>query len=216
MDKVRQATLARMDEVQRMCQKEECKVQSEKCKVALLLAMLVAGSQVHAQERAIEAGAQLVVLNVTGVTDTTQAGIGGAVAYVISDAWAIDGLVAYFPTGDNDALAGGRKVEGLAGVRAGRRWTDLGVFGKVRPGFVRYGRGTGVGVCVLIYPPPASCFGPDYRFAVDIGAIVDYRVSPRVGLRIDIGNTMVRRPAQSSWTNNLQLNAGVMFRSSGR
>jgi len=199
-----------------MCQKEKCKVQSEKCKVALLLAMLVAGSQVRAQERAIEAGAQLAVLNVNGVTDTTQAGLGGTVAYVISDAWAIDGLVAYFPTGDNDVVLGGRKVEGLIGVRAGKRWNDLGVFGKVRPGFVRYGRGTGVGVCILIYPPPASCYGPDNRFAVDIGAVADYRLNKTVALRIDVGDTVVRSPIDASFSNNLQVNVGVMFRSSGR
>lgn len=194
-----------------MTEVQSTKVQSAKCRVGLMLAMLAAGSGAHAQERAFEAGAQLALLTAAGLP-TMQPGIAGTVAFVVNDVWALDGTLAYFPTADDNAVAGGRKVEGLLGVRAGTRWNDLAVFGKVRPGFVRYGRGTGVGVCVLIYPPPASCFGPDVRLALDIGGVFHYRLTRAAALRIDVGDTIVRRPLDGSFAHSLQINLGAVFR----
>jgi hypothetical protein len=177
--------------------------------VALLFA-----PDVRAQESRIDAGVQFALLSVPRLVSEslTQPGIGGVLTYSVNDRWGIDGLFAYFPTGDDDALAGGRKVEALAGVRAGQVWGRLGLFGKARPGVVRYSRGAQFGVCIAVFPPPAACFVAENRFALDLGGVTDYRVSNGIAFRVDIGDTMVRRPLDGSWSNNLQVNAGITFR----
>jgi hypothetical protein len=174
----------------------------------------VFATDVRAQDSRLDAGVQFALLNVPRLVSAgaTQPGIGGLLTYSVNDRWGIDGLFAYFPTGDADALAGGRKVEALAGVRAGHVWRQLGLFGKARPGLVRYSRGAQFGVCVLIFPPPAACFVPENRFALDLGAVVEYHVSNGAALRLDIGDTKVRRPLDGTWSNNFQMNAGVTFR----
>ena len=173
----------------------------------------VFATDVRAQSR-LDAGVQLALLNVPRLVSesVTQPGIGGVLTYSVNHWWGIDGVFAYFPTGDDDALVGGRKVEWLAGVRAGKAWREFGVFGKMRPGVARYSRGAQFGVCILIFPPPAACYVAENRFALDLGAVVEYRVSNGVAVRVDIGDTRVRRPVDGIWSNNVQMNAGVTFR----
>jgi hypothetical protein len=74
--------------------------------------------------------------------------------------------------------------EGLFGVKMGMRFNHIGVFGKVRPGFIYYSQ--------------AMPGGGDYipnslsRFVTDLGGVFEYYPNRESTLRIDAGTTVVR------------------------
>jgi hypothetical protein len=77
-------------------------------------------------------------------------------------------------------------MEGLFGVRLGQKFEHVGVFGKVRPGFIYYDRALPGGGD----PTPTSLT----RFVWDFGGIVEvypHRES-RSTIRFDVGTTLVR------------------------
>ena len=81
---------------------------------------------------------------------------------------------------------GGTKgmMQGQYGLKAGERWEHVGVFAKVRPGFIYYGSATpGLGST-----SPASLA----RFTWDFGGIVEVYTHRNTTLRLDVGTTLVR------------------------
>src|SRR5437764_1323769 len=101
-------------------------------------------------EKKFEVGGQFSLLRVTSSTVTsagdisgqdreTVPGFGGRFGYNISKHFAVEAEGNFFPR-DRD-LEGGRKIQGLFGVKAGQRFEKAGVFVKARPGFVRSKRG---------------------------------------------------------------------------
>jgi len=75
-------------------------------------------------------------------------------------------------------------VEGLFGFRVGVRAQHVGVFAKVRPGFIYYENAQ----------PIQGVAGQANltRFATDAGGIVEYYPNRRSTLRFDVGTTLVR------------------------
>src|SRR5918911_5567256 len=82
----------------------------------------------------------------TTTTDgrTTEPGFGGRIGYNFNRYFAVEAEGNFFPrersVNDTD-FNGGRKTEGLFGVKVGRRFDEVGVFVKARPGFVHFDQG---------------------------------------------------------------------------
>lgn len=132
----------------------------------------------------------------------------------------------------NDFRRDGRVTQGLFGVKIGRKFEKFGIFGKVRPGFVKYSAGDEIN-----WNNP---FSYNYRtnkgktnFATDIGGVLEFYPTKRIITRFDFGDTIVRlqektvsytflngsgQPQTASFvipaktTHNFQFNAGIGFR----
>jgi hypothetical protein len=137
-------------------------------------------------------------------------GFGGRVGYNFNSNVAVEAEVNYFPS--DRFLEGGRKTQGLFGVRVGKRFDSVGIYAKARPGFLRLSRGEfrplpGV---ICITPLPACHESePTASFAFDAGGVVELYPSSRTFVRLDAGDTMVRfgrrlAPVRSS--NNVFIN----------
>jgi hypothetical protein len=191
-----------------------------------------------------EAGGQVSLIRVPTFTTTspgfvivfdehkkTNWGFGGRIGYNFNIHVGIEGELNYFPQ-DRD-VEGGKKLEGLFGVKAGKRFEKVGIFAKARPGFVRFSRGDYIsrGGCVAIFPPPVGCFQPEAKthWAADVGGIFEAYPSQNTIIRFDIGDTIIRLPDRliatthegprevvvprgSEHSHNLQINLGVGFR----
>jgi len=114
---------------------------------------------------------------------------------------ALEAEVNFFPDAGSlrvlESFSGGHKLEGLFGVKAGKRFEKVGVFGKVRPGFLYASKGDlrqrPEIACVAIFPPPAACFETTGKnsFALDVGAVVEFYPTRRTIIRIDAGDTLL-------------------------
>jgi hypothetical protein len=165
--------------------------------------------------------------------EKNEPGFGGRFGYNLNRYFALEAEANYFPR-DRD-VDGGRKAQVLAGAKVGKRFDKFGLFGKARPGFVRFSQGdyNVVGPCVTIFPAPIGCFEsvPKTNFALDLGGVVEFYPSKKTILRFDAGDTMIffgdRRvvladdnvpprltvsPRGSETTHNLQISAGFGFR----
>ena len=93
-----------------------------------------------------------------------------------------------FPPFFSGTQIGGRRVEGLFGVKAGKRWEKFGVFAKARPGFMHF---THVPDCPSGLVEQCSTGGKT-EFAFDIGGVVEYYLSRRFVVRFDVGDTIIK------------------------
>ncbi len=164
----------------------------------------------------------------------TDVGFGPRIGYNATSYLTLEAEINFFPR-DRD-LEGGRKVQGLFGVKAGKRFEKAGIFAKARPGFMRLSRGDYQGrptaLCPAVFPPPIGCFQPVAKtnFAIDVGGVVELYPSNNTIIRFDAGDTIIhfgdRRVAASSTTlstlvvvpvasetkHNLQVGVGFGFR----
>ena len=108
------------------------------------------------------------------------------------------------------------------------RGEKVGVFGKVRPGLMRFGKVfKTVRECTRIDPTPLpeDCFVPENRFAIDVGGVLEYYPTSQSVVRFDVGDTIIhtRRKSiifspvfaqdiPSRTDHNSQFNIGVGFR----
>ena len=131
-----------------------------------------------------------------------QPGFGGRIGYNLTPHVALEAEVNFFPGAGAfkvpESFSGGHKLEGLFGVKAGKRFEKVGIFGKVRPGFLYASKGhlrqpSGF-ACIAIFPPPAGCFETTGKnsFALDLGAVVEFYPTRRTIIRIDAGDTLLR------------------------
>jgi hypothetical protein len=134
----------------------------------------------------------------------TEPGVGARVGYSFNRYLAVEGEVNFFPRERelrDLEFNGGRKLQGLFGVKVGRRYERVGLFAKARPGFVHFAEGDlkprpNVG-CIAVFPPPLSCFEPESRtdFAFDVGGVLELYPSSRTVVRLDAGDTILRTAA---------------------
>lgn len=167
-------------------------------------------------------------------TFRTEPGFGGRFTANITPDIAAEAEVNFFPNdnGSRRNFTGGRTVEGLFGVKAGKRFERFGVYGKARPGFVRFERTiTGYELTDGMFPNPR--FASRTEFAADIGGVLEFYPSRRIVTRFDIGDTLIRYkerminlpvfnltspPSLQAFTlagetrNNFQFSAGIGFR----
>ena len=127
-------------------------------------------------------------------------GVGGRFTYNLTSAIALEAEVTFHPKERGEFIGGlfppfffgtqvgGRRVEGLFGVKAGKRWEKFGVFAKARPGFMHF---THVPDCPNGLVEQCS-LGGKTEFALDIGGVVEYYPSRRFVLRFDVGDTIIK------------------------
>ena len=124
----------------------------------------------------------------------TASGFGGRAGYNVNSNFSVEAELNYFP---RDRFAeGGRKVQGLFGVKAGKRFEHVGVYAKLRPGFVNFSRGDFRRLPNVICIPTnvAPCFESEgtTNFALDAGGVVELHTSKSTFFRLDAGDTMIR------------------------
>ena len=193
--------------------------------LALILLAFAQPASAQDDERKFEVGGQFTVANLSNgrgsvvtrigctppcilMTQTSfsnergiEPGVGARLGYSLNRYLTVEAEVNLFPRdrGEFDPdFTGGRKVQGLFGAKAGRRFESVGVFAKARPGFVHFRRGDlrqreGI-ACILEVPPPLGCYEGTGRtdFAVDIGGVFELYPSKRTIVRFDVGDTILR------------------------
>lgn len=74
------------------------------------------------------------------------------------------------------------KIEGLFGAKAGIRGRRIGLFGKVRPGFMHFDRDS---AC------PGCDIKGNFELALDAGGVLEFYPSRKFVVRFDAGDTMI-------------------------
>jgi Outer membrane protein beta-barrel domain len=181
---------------------------------ALLLMVPTQNAQAQSQSETpkVEIGAHYTLLRFRDF-DITDSGVGGRVTFNLTDNFGVEGELNVFPqkrTNDSPLttfplFVDSSRTQGLFGVKTGLRSEKAGIFGKFRPGFVRFGES---GVI------PGQSFT---QFALDIGGVFELYPTRHVALRFDIGDTVVRfgsnfTGGDAFYSNNLQISTGVAFR----
>jgi hypothetical protein len=131
-----------------------------------------------------------------------------------------------FPRGgESDKIGEGRKLQGLFGAKVGVRRKTVGIFGKLRPGFMYFTE-------PFVECPEEEFIcreGKKLRFAVDFGGVVEIYPSSRLLVRFDAGDTLIHFPdlrrsisepgfptrrftIPGGTTHNFQFSAGVGLR----
>jgi hypothetical protein len=160
----------------------------------------------------------------------TEVGFGGRLTFNVNKNFALEAETTIFPNRGRSAelRADGNAMQGLFGVKAGKRWEKFGVFAKARPGFVSFSEGRLVADPTFV---SGGLFGfrreRATHFATDVGGVLELYVSRRIMTRFDVGDTIIRYGAQtvgnvfpppasftiqSETRHNLQVNAGIGFR----
>jgi Outer membrane protein beta-barrel domain len=123
----------------------------------------------------------------------TAYGFGGRVGYNVHRNVAVEAEFNYFP---RDRFGeGGRKFQGLFGVKAGKRFERVGVYAKLRPGFVNFSRGDFTPrpnvLCIPLNIEP--CLEPESttNFALDAGGVLELHTSKKSFVRLDAGDTII-------------------------
>ena len=190
----------------------------------------------------VEVGLQFSSLSFTRVvfSDThTEPGFGGRITYNLNDQVALEAEGNFFPKKNfaSSTAQGGRAIEGLFGVKVGKRFERFGIFGKARPGFVIFTNAiTEINALRVesggeLFVIPDLEFGAKTHFATDVGGVIEIYHSRRLATRFDIGDTIIRygerpgaffsgqpgggvniftHPAET--LHNFQFSAGVSFR----
>lgn len=177
---------------------------------ALLLMVPAQNAQAQSETPKVEIGAHYTLLRFRDF-DVTDNGVGGRVTLNLSDNFGVEGELNFFPEKRSDSLTvfplfvDSTRTQGLFGVKTGLRSEKAGIFGKFRPGFVRFGES---GVI------PGQSFT---QFAMDIGGVFELYPTRHVALRFDVGDTIVRfgsnfTGGDSFYSNNLQISTGIAFR----
>lgn len=148
---------------------------------------------------------------------TSLPGVGGRFTYNLNEHFALEAAGFFFP-GKCQFCNGertGRVVQGLFGVKAGKRFGKWGIFGKARPGFATFSR-AGFSVTPVssnvISGLNVSCFGlnptnpqPCFQInqdrltaaAFDIGGALEFYPSRKLVVRLDAGDTILHYPRRT-------------------
>jgi len=179
---------------------------------ALLLMLPAQNAQAQSSSETpkVEIGAHYTLLRFRDF-DTTDNGVGTRVTYNIADSFGLEGEVNFFTQRrDNFATltsSDARRTQALFGAKYGMRSEKAGIFGKLRPGFIRFGEGTSV---------IGTTSPSETAFALDFGGVFELYPSRSIALRFDVGDTVIRfsNPVfvDTFYSHNLQISTGVAFR----
>lgn len=174
----------------------------------------------------IEVAGQLVVTDLAEL-DTTDLGFGGRVGFRATPLFTFEGELNLFPSDIPDPFSvTSSRLEGLFGVKVGPRFDRFSVFGKLRPGFVRFEEASEPVPCILIFPPPLSCVlaAGETAFALDLGGGLEVYPTERTLVRFDVSDLMIQYPGPALtrereafteggfWGHNLRLAVGAGIR----
>ena len=143
-----------------------------------------------------EVSADFTTFTVNG--NQVELGAGGRFTYNINQSFALE-AAGYFSPGTCDSCPGqvtGRIGEGLFGLKAGKRFSKVGIFAKARPGFMTIGKG----YFDLILDSGGFFTTVPHRItplALDLGGVFEFYPAKKVVLRVDYGDTILRYPQHS-------------------
>ena len=133
-----------------------------------------------------------------------EPGFGGRFTYNFTNEIAFDAEGNFFP-GRYEFLdaPSGHIFQGLFGIKAGKRFKKIGIFGKARPGFLTFTKVshlTNIGLEIVqvrdgrFFPREAPEFriGKASYLSADLGGVVEFYHSRRIVTRFDIGDTIIR------------------------
>lgn len=167
-----------------------------------------------------EVGVQYSVLNFDAFELSgrrrNESGVGGRFSFNFNKYVAADAQIDFFPSEDIGRIGPfslvlfGRKTLSVFGVKAGARGKRVGVFGKARPGFIRFSQVPGFTCIQTVGSCPQAA---KTNFAFDLGGVVEYYPSRRVVVRFDVGDTIIHDQSGVFGTrHSFQFSSGVGFR----
>lgn len=118
---------------------------------------------------------------------TQSAGLGGRLVYRALPFLDLEGEINFLP---GNSATSGNHLQGLFGVKAGRRWRKGGIFLKARPGFIHFSRdpfAPGKPGGSLFSIERAASTEPD----LDLGGVVEYYTARGLILRFDLGDSVI-------------------------
>lgn len=124
----------------------------------------------------------------------TEPGFGGRFTYNLNKTFSLEAAGYYFPKRCFVCRNSGTITEGLAGVKAGKRFEKWGVFAKARPGVISFSEGTfdpfplPVGFPLI---PIQFELKRLTTFAMDVGGVVEFYPSKHIVTRFDVGDTII-------------------------
>ena len=124
----------------------------------------------------------------------SEPGFGGRFTYNINETFALEAVGNFFPhscrgCGDNS----GNILQGLGGVKIGKRFERWGIFGKARAGVVSFSQGDSK----LVATNSGSTFPFEFQinrtnnFAADLGGILEFYPTKRLVTRFEAGDTLI-------------------------
>lgn len=156
-------------------------------------------------EQRLEAGIFFthVALEEIGSTDhgvgTSTGGLGGRIVWRLLRHLDIDGEMAVHP----NAGVSGHRTQGFLGARAGVRFRRVGLFAKVRPGFIYFSKdpfGVAEAGSTVFDVRWAHSLEP----ALDFGGAVEYYTSGGLIVRLDLADTLVSYKARSLSSSRIE------------
>jgi len=159
--------------------------------VGLLLTLPSLASAQRSEQR-LEAGLffTCVRLEEIGTTDHggagSSAGLGGRVVWRLLRYLDVDGELVVHP----NAGVSGHRIQGFLGAKAGVRFSKVGLFAKVRPGFLYFSKdpfGVATPDSTFFHPQSAHSLEP----ALDLGGVLEYYAPNGLVVRFDLADTIV-------------------------
>lgn len=177
--------------------------------VATVLASILGWAGEEGGER-FEFGAQVTALDLRATIGEKPGGVGGRFICNLNDYLSLESEVNYFPQNPSGNFG---ETQALFGAKVGYRRRDIGIFAKVRPGFVHFG-----GDFYRVRNP-----GNLTHPAVDLGGVLEMFPREHVGFRVDVGDTIVGfgdrpiqigaiKPFAGGIGHNFQVSLGILFR----
>ena len=158
---------------------------------------------------------------------TKVSGFGGRLTYNFTNKLALEAEANYFPK--EHFLQADAQLQGLIGAKIGVHRKRFGVFGKVRPGFLRFAKLPLItDIQTIPCLPPNNCVltittishtSGKTVFNLDVGGIAEFYPHRRAILRFDMGDTIIHYGKRPPGTlnlpftkHNLQFSVGVGWR----
>jgi hypothetical protein len=163
---------------------------------------------------------------------TTQPGFGGRFTFNLMANLALEAQGDFYAQENvffaNSSRAGGRMLQVQAGIKAGKRFEKIGVFGKARPGVISFGSTLELDGFNPTFGFPIFRETRQNYFSMDVGGVLEFYPTRRIVTRFDGGDTMIfyrtgfamfdfpspvsflRVPPET--IHNFQFSAGVGFR----
>jgi hypothetical protein len=169
-----------------------------------VIAILLLATCAHAQEAGVLVSGTF--LKQIGSRDaglgTSAIGLGGRFVYPLFPHVDFDSDLIIWP---NNQASTGTWIQGLFGFKMGQRFQRVGVFAKVRPGFMHFrkdpfGRANPSGGSILGGRNFAHTTDP----SVDVGGVLEYYTSRGIVLRFDLGDTIISYGKRSVFVSPLQ------------
>ncbi|MDT7540320.1 MAG: hypothetical protein QOE33_224 [Acidobacteriota bacterium] len=135
----------------------------------------------------------------------TEPGFGARFTYNVTNNIALEAEGNFFSRlYDDTGVPSGHIYQGLFGVKAGKRFRKVGLFIKIRPGFVRFTQVSqlaDIRLKTFLHPSTGrevQLENADFRIgkatylSADVGGVVEFYPSRRMVTRLDVGDTIIR------------------------